>query len=241
MEILLKCVALWVIVFTLPQAGKALRLSFPATNPAPQLEIVKFFPGPVRSEDLSAWVLETHSEPAPALFSGSSTRTWRSVAGRNGNPLNMKLGSGTRQYVDIGVATISDILPKDGGRFLKFDSPETGFRAAVELLSTPPYDDLDLDRALRRWSNSGYAAEILAGTRLDAHTPVAYLGRDDLKTLLNAMAAAEGYQSSTIADEINTALKYRLRRSGIPRGVSRPDSRRPCQSAPLAARTAIEW
>ena len=206
MEVLLKWVGVWLIAFTLPQAGKALRLSFPATDPAPPLEIVKFSPGPVRSEDLSAWVLETHNEPTPTFFSGSSTRTWRSVAGRNSNPLNIKLGSATRRYVNTGVATISDILPKDGGRFLKFDSPETGFRAAVELLRTPPYDDLEVDQALRRWSNNGYAAEILAGTRLEAQKPVPYLGRDDLRILLNAMAVAEGYKSSTISAEIEKAL-----------------------------------
>ena len=206
MEILVKWLGVSVIVFALAHGGKAVRLAFPATNPAPSLEIVKFFPGPVRSEDLSAWVLEPQSEPVPAPFSRASTGSWRSVADRNSNPLNIKLGSGTRRYVDAGVATISDIMPTDGGRFLKFDSPETGFRAAVELLSTPPYDDLELDRALRRWSHSGYAAEILAGTQLDSQRPVAYLGRDDLRILLNAMAAAEGYKSSTIADEIRKAL-----------------------------------
>ena len=49
-------------------------------------------------------------------------------------------------------------------------------------MSAPPYEELTLDRALRRWSNGGYAAEILAGTRLDAQKPVPYLGRDDLHT-----------------------------------------------------------
>lgn len=198
MEILVKWLGVWVMFFALAQAGKAVW--------APQLEIVEGAPGPVGSEELSAWVLETRNE-APAPFFSSSVGSWRSVADRNSNPLNMKLGSGTRRYVDIGLATISDIIPKDGGRFLKFDSPETGFRAAVELLSTPPYDDLKLDRALRRWSNSGYAAEILAGTQLDAQTPVPCLGRDDLQVLLSAMAAAEGYKSSTIADEIRKALR----------------------------------
>jgi len=35
---------------------------------------------------------------------------------------------------------------------------------------------------------------------------VPYFGRDDFRILLNAMAAAEGYKSSTIADEIKKAL-----------------------------------
>jgi hypothetical protein len=111
MEILVKWLGVSVIVFALAHTGKAVRLAFPATNPAPPLETVKFFPGPVRSEDLSAWVLEPHTEPAPVPFSRSSTASWRSVADRNSNPLNIKLGSGTRRYVDIGVATISDVIP----------------------------------------------------------------------------------------------------------------------------------
>jgi hypothetical protein len=191
-------------LFALAQVGKAVALACRATHPAPQLEIVKIFPGPLGIEDLSTWVLETTIEPTPSSFSSAESR--RSVANRNSNPLNMKLGRETGRYVDIGLATISDIIPKDGGRFLKFNSPEMGFRAAIELLSTPRYRDLILDRALRRWSNNGFGAEILAGTRLDAQMPVPYFGRDDFRILLNAMAAAEGYKSSTIADEIKKAL-----------------------------------
>ena len=183
-------------------------LTVPRTDPAPPLELVKLFPGPVGSADLTAWVLETNvpTVSVPARFSNSNAGSRLSVANRNSNPLNVKLGSHTRRYVDVGLATISDIIPTDGGRFLKFESPETGFKAAVELLIAQAYDDLRLDRALRRWSNNGYGAEILAGPRRHADKPVPDLGRDDLKTLLNAMAAAEGYKSATIADEIDKAL-----------------------------------
>ena len=215
MEILMKWLAISVVVLALAQVGKAVRLTFLTGAPAPPLEIVKLFPDPAGSEDLAAWVLEPAPVPpfllrstprARATLRHSSTGLLRSVATRNRNPLNIKLGSQTRRYVDIGLATISDIIPKDGGRFLKFDSPATGFRAAVELLSTPLYDDLELDRVLRRWSHNSYGAEVLAGTALDAQRPVPYLGQDDLKILLNAMAAAEGYKSSTIAAEIKKAL-----------------------------------
>ncbi len=195
MDVLVKWLGVGVLVFALAQAGKTV-----------EPEIAAGLPGPVGSEDLSVWVLETHNEIA-VPFSSSRTKSPRSVANRNSNPLNIKLGSKTRRYVDIGLATISDVIPKDGGRFLKFDCPETGFRAAVELLSTPPYDDLRLDGALRRWSNNGFGAEILAGTQLDALRPVHYLGRDHLKILLNAMAVAEGYKSSTITDEVKNALR----------------------------------
>jgi hypothetical protein len=205
MEILVKWLGVPVAVFALAQAGQAVRLVYTATNPASQLESA-FFPDQDSSEDLSAWVLEPRSEPPRVPVAGPNAESRRSVAGRNSNPLNMKLGSGTRRYVESGAARISDIIPKDGGRFLEFESPTTGFRAAVELLRMSPYDDLELDEALRKWSNSGYASEILAGTRLDAHRRVLYLGEGDLQILLHAMAAAEGYKSSTIADEIRKAL-----------------------------------
>ncbi len=116
--------------------------------------------------------------------------------------------SQTRRYVDVGLATISDIVPADGGRFLKFRSSETGFRAAADLLSTPGYGKLRIDRALRRWSNNGYGAEILAGTPLDAGTAVPSLRPGDLRVLLEAMAAAEGYRSSATAAEIRRALEH---------------------------------
>jgi hypothetical protein len=184
----------------------------------PQLEIAKLFPGRLASDDLSAWVLEPNRDlgtsplgpaalPRSRSSAGPSGGHVRSVANRNSNPLNIKLGSGTRRYLQVGLATISDILPNDGGRFLKFDSPETGFRAAVALLNTRGYHDLEVERALRRWSNNGYGAEILAGTSLDVQKPLPDLGRDDLKILLHAMVAAEGYRSATIADEIDRALR----------------------------------
>jgi hypothetical protein len=133
-------------------------------------------------------------------------RRWLSAANRNSNPLNIKLGSKTRGYVKAGLATVSEIIPRDGGRFLRFGSPEAGFRAAVNLLRAAPYDDLAVDAALRRWSNNGYGAEIVEGTRLNSRTRVPFLGRHDLRILLTAMAAAEGYRSTRLLAEIDGAL-----------------------------------
>ena len=210
---------LFVIVLALAPLGKAVGVPFPRTRPAPHLEIVNLVPGLVRSEDVAAWLVETTNEPtrdgrriplsrsAPAPSLRTNIESWPSVANRNSNPLNIKLGSETRRYVDVGLATVSDIIPQDGGRFLKFDSPETGFRAAAELLSTPRYDGLELDRALRTWSNNGFGAEILLGTQLDAQSTVPLRDRDDLTILLNRMAAAEGYKSFTRADEVKRAIK----------------------------------
>lgn len=200
-----------VLVVSLAVLGKAASLTVPATDPTEPIEIRSVFPGLAESRDLSAWVLEVKNEPTRETARLPTLRArevgWTSVANRNSNPLNIKLGSETRRYVAVGLATISEIIPKDGGRFLKFDSAETGFRAALELLSTPRYADLQLNRALQRWSNSGYGTAILAGTQLDAQKPIPSLGEDDLRILLNAMAAAEGYKSSTIGDEIDNALR----------------------------------
>lgn len=167
-------------------------------------------PGSIGAETLAVWVLEPPrpKDPGPRTASEKVTAVGNlgtSVANRNSNPLNLKLGSKTRHYVDLGVATISEIVPTDGGRFLKFDDPETGFRAASELLNA--YGDLELDGALRKWSNAGYDGAILAGTSLDSQTAVSDLRRADLSVLLHAMAAAEGYRSSTIGDEIRNALR----------------------------------
>lgn len=166
-------------------------------------------------QSLSALVLQPVNPPVPRLPIGrgvdafrtrAAASAWRSVPNRNANPLNIKLGAGSREYVRRGHATISDIPPLDGGRFLRFQSPATGFRAALDLLTSRPYRDLAVDAALRRWSNDGYGAEILGGTRLDGRARVRHLTRSDFKALLGAMAAAEGYRSTTVDNEIATAL-----------------------------------
>lgn len=139
--------------------------------------------------------------PWPAL---DTTRA--SVANRNNNPLNIKFGFVTRAHVDTGRATLSAITPLDGGRFLRFRSPEAGFRAGLDLLLSDHYAELPLDDVVRRWTNNGAGASILAGTRLDAQSSVGDLGAEDLKHLLKAMATAEGYRSRTVTDEISRAL-----------------------------------
>ena len=168
-------------------------------------------------DDLSAWWLEgndtliipdrllAHPRPTPARWPGTGGGG-RTAANLNRNPLNIKFGSETRWHVEMGVATISDIVPLDGGRFLKFDSPESGFRAAIALLANPAYSELGVDRALRKWSNDGYGAEIVAATLLSARKVVGDLTDRDLEVLLMAMAIAEGYRSATLGTEIQTAI-----------------------------------
>ena len=158
-------------------------------------------------DGLRALVVEAHDEwtgdppmvpPAPAVPNRAP------LAVRNRNPLNMKLGAATRAWVEAGLATISRWLPRDGGRFLKFHSSAFGFRAAVQLLTSPAYASLDLDAALKRWSHNGYGAEIVPS--IDPATPVSSLAAERLEHVLRAMANAEGYRSSTIDDEITRAV-----------------------------------
>lgn len=162
----------------------------------------------------AALVLDTHDPPVPVLPPGrgydAARRMWGQpvvpAPNRNANPLNIKVGGQTRQYLRRGTARISAIEPLDGGRFLAFDTPTAGFTAGLELLTGTMYRDLAIDQALRRWSNQGYGGEILAGTRLDARTRVRQLTRSDFGVLLGAMAQAEGYRSPTMRQEIDTAL-----------------------------------
>src|SRR5207244_3917963 len=134
------CLAALVLALALAHA-RAIAFA-PKTDPALDREIQKLFPGRVGSDDLAAWVLEPPAPPTRVPESGSHREYGGSAANRNSNPLNMKLGSETRRYVESGQATISDIIPRDGGRFLKFESPETGFRAAVTLLSARSSNEL---------------------------------------------------------------------------------------------------
>ena len=158
-------------------------------------------------DGLRALVVEAHDEwtgdppvvpPAPAVPARAP------LAVRNRNPLNMKLGAATRAWVEAGLATISRWLPRDGGRFLTFHSSAFGFRAAVQLLTSPAYAALDLDAALKRWSHNGYGAEIVPS--IDPSTPVSSLDSGRLEQVLRAMANAEGYRSSTLSEEIARAV-----------------------------------
>lgn len=112
------------------------------------------------------------------------------VATRNNNPLNMKLGGLTSQYVQAGQASPSEAAT-DGGRFLWFSSPETGFDAADKLIQSDLYSGLSVDQALRKWSNNGYGADKIAPELSEAK--ISDLNPSQRHDLLRAMATREGY------------------------------------------------
>ena len=208
--------AIPILVLMVAPVAWAARSAYGPDAAAPG-ERVEGLAGRTAPEALQAWVVQTHNPPVRAHVRRTRARWARrsawspspghSVANRNSNPLNIKLGQLTRHHVERGDATVSNVSPLDAGRFLKFDTPETGFRAALDLLRSRHYGDLTLAGVFRRWSNNGFGAEILAGTRMGGRTPVRNLGAREFTQLLGAMAAAEGYRSPTIAAEIAKALE----------------------------------
>src|SRR6266542_3683127 len=130
----LKRTGIGVIGLALTVAGWQTARAAGASSRGP-LPTVATVPG-LLEKDASIWVLEPQNDPVvedagaplPEQYARRGVRQQpRSVANRNRNPLNMKLGSDTRRYVEAGLATVSEIVPADGGRFLKFMSPEIGF------------------------------------------------------------------------------------------------------------------
>src|SRR5438876_12456469 len=108
---------------------------------------------------------------------------------RNNNPLNLKYGEATRHWVDEGHAELGD-KATDGGQFLKFKTPEEGFTAARELLSSPHYSGLSVNDALHKWSNQGYGEE---ASGLPSGLQMADLSAEQRQTLIASMAKREGF------------------------------------------------
>lgn len=112
-----------------------------------------------------------------------------SPAQRNNNYLNLKVGKGTQSFIDQGIASVGSAA-KDGGNFLKFNSPEEGIQKAKEFLfSSPAYTGLTVHNAMKKWSNGGYAGNIapqIADKKLTALT------EPERDMLIQKMLKAEG-------------------------------------------------
>lgn len=149
----------------------------PALNPA---ELARKYGG-------TESVLEP--EPPPAK---SSAKPVGSIATRHNNPLNIKYGGATKHWVERGEAEVGEGA-KDKGNFLKFRSPESGWQAAQELLTSPVYSNLTVDAALRKWSNKGYGAEI---TTVPRGVRISQLKPEQQREVLSAMAVREGFEGA---------------------------------------------
>lgn len=113
---------------------------------------------------------------------------------RNNNPLNIKHGTATSHWVANGLATLDPAPATDGGRFLKFREVDAGFAAARDLLRSGVYRDLDLNRALRKWSGNGYGDEIVPSA-LRGRT-VGQLSDRELDQMISGMAQREGFYAN---------------------------------------------
>ncbi len=146
------------------------------------------------------------SQGAPAQPQGQSDyRAPRAgggtVADRHNNPLNIKIGGATQHWISSGQAEPGQ-AGQDGGRFIKFNSPETGFKAAQQLLTGPVYANLPLDAAMRKWSGNGYGADVAPG--LSPTMRVKDLTPDQLQHLTQSMAKREGYSGRPITQAVQS-------------------------------------
>lgn len=119
-------------------------------------------------------------------------------ADKDNNPTNIKVPSGglaiaAQRYGDPGIS-VDPNPAQDGGQFLKFSSPQSGFKAAATLLKDPSYSGLTVDQALKRWSGGGYGGEIVPSY---ANSTVSSLSQDDLDAVTQSMAKREGYGGQT--------------------------------------------
>ena len=133
------------------------------------------------------------------------------IATRHNNPLNMKYGGATKKYIDSGEAVLGE-KAIDGGRFLKFKTPELGRSAAKDLLfDSNVYKDLDVDSAMRKWSNSGYGAEVSPG--IEPTTKITQLTEDERDRIISNMARQEGFgteiEGEDDTEEVSTPGKLR--------------------------------
>lgn len=111
---------------------------------------------------------------------------------RNNNPLNLKASETSTTLP--GVTGVDPLPAADGGQFLQFDSPDSGFEAAKSVLARV-YSDRDLDSALRRWSNNGYGGQVAKDAGLDPTQTYGSLTPEQQRALVGAMAKREGYQA----------------------------------------------
>ena len=101
---------------------------------------------------------------------------------RNNNPGNIKASAVTLRYP--GVVGVDPVEAADGGHFLRFDSPQSGFAAMTTLLRHG-YGRLPADAAMRRWSGGGYGAERVG---VDPNRTIGSMSDQELTELAQRMA-----------------------------------------------------
>lgn len=116
----------------------------------------------------------------------------RTRADRNNNPLNIKASEFTKKLP--GVTGIEDKPAQDGGNFLIFDSPESGYKAGMALWRKGrAYQGVTVAQGLKAWSGGGYGADVAQAAGINPAAAAQSLNDADLKRLFQAMAKREGF------------------------------------------------
>lgn len=80
----------------------------------------------------------------------------KSIAISHNNVGNIKYGSFAQKY-----GAVPGRRATDGGVFAKFPSVEAGMKAQEDLLRSGSYANLTVAEAMKKWSNSGYASDLV--------------------------------------------------------------------------------
>ena len=103
---------------------------------------------------------------------------------RNNNPLSITCGRTQKKWIDAGLAICKPV--GDGRKFMRYNTPEIGFQAAEELI-TSVYGESTVDEMLVRWTDNGYS--------FNDKRVINSLTKDELSVLINKMSIKEGFHA----------------------------------------------
>lgn len=131
---------------------------------------------------------------------GIGDRIGGSVSWRHNNPGNIKFGDFAKKY-----GAVQGQQATDGGYFAVFPDINKGKQAMKELLLGKNYKDLDLDKALRKWSGNGYGVKDLYGVGFS--TTISMLEKGgQLNGLIDKMVQREGWKEGKYLTSKSTDL-----------------------------------
>lgn len=91
----------------------------------------------------------------PIKYEGDISSMGKSIAVSHNNPGNIKMGKFAEKY-----GATPGRGATDGGLFARFPDVKTGLKAQRDLLKSGSYANLTVKDAMKRWSNSGYGADL---------------------------------------------------------------------------------
>lgn len=121
----------------------------------------------------------------------ASDKSGGSLSWRNNNPGNIKYGDFAASF-----GATKGQAGTDGGSFAVFPDEATGRKAMVALLKSYGQKGLTLEQGMRRWSNSGYGAEIFKNT--DGNKKIKDIPDSILQNLTYTMQKREGWTEGTV-------------------------------------------